>query len=133
MTRRDLIGGLMAATVNPVLFAQEDKPLSRVRFIKSWHYDIENDLFSWTVVLAEVRGTEEVPVKLIEYEISLEEHIMSVRNRPGGDEAQKFTEEEAVKVGRVFKAITGYCQESVEWFERKMGVPVDGRQKPLKA
>lgn len=95
--------------------------------LESVTWDLKSHKLIWTVQTGHTATNGEFVAKLTEkYEISPDKATMAVKDQKRG-----FTEQEAASLHKLLDTLSLYCVESVVWWERGEGDPLDADGKPL--
>jgi hypothetical protein len=95
--------------------------------LESVTWDLKSHKLIWTVQTGEAGSNGEFVAKTTErYEIIPDKALMAVR-----EEKRGFTEQEAASLHKLLDTLSLYCVESVVWWERGEGDPLDANGKPL--
>jgi len=95
--------------------------------LESVTWDLTSHKLIWTVQTGEAGSDGEFVAKTTErYEIIPDKAMMAVK-----EEKRGFTEQEAASLHKLLDTLSLYCVESVVWWERGEGDPVDANGKPL--
>ncbi len=89
--------------------------------LKSVTWDLNTHKLVWVVESGEAGSNGDFAAKTSErYEITPDEAVMAVK-----DEKRGFTEQEAASLHRLLDTLSLYCVESVVWWDRGEGDPID--------
>jgi len=126
-----IVAVLMVSFV-AVLSAQERKdeektPHRDKKRLESVTWDLTNHKLVWVVQKGSERDGKFVASSSDRYEISPDEAVMAV-----SDEKRGFTKEEAASLHKLLDTLSLYCAESVVWWDRGEGIPLDGKPIPKK-
>lgn len=96
--------------------------------LESVTWDLKSHKLVWVVQTGEPGANGEFVAKTSErYEISPDDAIMAVKAEKRG-----FTEQEAASLHRLLDTLSLYCVESVVWWDRGEGDPIDGNGQRVK-
>src|SRR5690348_14163247 len=89
----------------------------------TWHPDTHK--LTWVVETGTIVNGEFVAKSELQYEVSPHEAFMAL-----GEEQRGIDDNEAVAVHKLLDTLAFYCAESVAWWVRGKGVPIDPSNKP---
>ena len=102
--------------------AGKTEPGKEKKRLESVTWDLKSHKLVWVVQTGEAKSNGEFQVKASDrYEISPEEATMAVKAERRG-----FTEQEAASLQRLLDTLSLYCVESVVWWDRGEGDPING-------
>ena len=102
--------------------ARSTAPGKGKKRLESVTWDLKSHKLVWVVETGEAKPNGEFLVKTSDrYEISPEDATMAVRSEKRG-----FTEREAASLLRLLDTLSLYCVESVVWWDRGEGDPING-------
>ena len=107
--------------------AQEPRPAEKKR-LESVTWDLTSHKLAWTIQTGTTNSNGEFNVTNTQkFEISPDEAVMKVETEKRG-----FTKDEAAALHRLLDTLSRYCAESVVWWDRGEGEPLDKDGKSMK-
>jgi hypothetical protein len=96
--------------------------------LESVTWDLKSHKLVWVVQTGEPGSNGNFVAKTTErYEISPDDAVMAVKAEKRG-----FTEQEAASLHKLLDTLSLYCVESVVWWDRGEGDPIDGNGQRVK-
>jgi hypothetical protein len=125
---------LLACSLATAAFAADPKPASarnsvpesgQVKKLGAVTWDVENHKLVWKVLKGSMVNGEFVTISEEQYEVSPDQARMAK-----SDEERGFGEDEAVALHRLLDTLSLYCAESVVWWDRGQGEPLQPGHTP---
>jgi hypothetical protein len=114
-----------AADPKPALAKNSVPESGQVKKLGAVTWDVENHKLVWKVQKGAIVNGEFVPSSEEQYEVSPDEATMAK-----AEEQRGFSGEEAVALHRLLDTLSLYCAESVVWWDKGEGEPLQPRATP---
>lgn len=114
-----------AADPKPAAAGNSVPESAQVKKLGSVTWDVENHKLVWTIQKGSMLNGEFVPASEEQYEVSPDQATMAK-----SEEQRGFGEQEAVALHKLLDTLSLYCAESVVWWDRGQGEPLQPGHKP---